>query len=160
MTNEPTSPPISSTPIIPLFNGFAEVSGGWRFYFGYENTGATEVTFPLGSANYFDPEPIDRGQPESFSPGTVSYAFKFYLPKSTPPEFSWFLGKTETTTGRRLDVSGEIDGAYLLPSTYNITVTLRGSYEPNQETVNQLLEEMREGRPNFPKNLTTTVYLW
>lgn len=42
--------------------------------FGYSNPNPTAVTVAVGSANSFSPDPVDRGQPATFNPGTVDSA--------------------------------------------------------------------------------------
>jgi hypothetical protein len=48
---------------------------GYRATFGYENTAAATIFLAAGSANGFSPDPIDRGQPTSFDPGSHSGVF-------------------------------------------------------------------------------------
>ena len=42
---------------------------------GYDNTGPSVVTFPVGLGNFFAPTPIGRGQPTTFARGSVHNAF-------------------------------------------------------------------------------------
>ena len=42
--------------------------------FGFRNAGESPVSIPVGPQNRFDPDPLDRGQPAEFVPGTVSVA--------------------------------------------------------------------------------------
>jgi uncharacterized repeat protein (TIGR01451 family) len=42
--------------------------------FGYSNPNPTAVTVAVGNGNSFSPDPVDRGQPTTFNPGTVESA--------------------------------------------------------------------------------------
>jgi hypothetical protein len=43
--------------------------GTFTAYFGYRNDNGVPVTIPVGSENFFDPPPIDAGQPVLFAAG-------------------------------------------------------------------------------------------
>lgn len=42
-------------------------------YFGYNNPNGFAVGLPVGSANYFEPDPPDVGQPTNFEPGVWEF---------------------------------------------------------------------------------------
>lgn len=44
-------------------------AGYFVAHFGWGNDGDEEVSVPIGPANGFDPQPVDRGQPTTFEPG-------------------------------------------------------------------------------------------
>ena len=60
--------------ISPILECVANQGGGvYTAYFGYKNSGTDPVEIPAGkvrgTANYFHPDPADRGQPTVFQPG-------------------------------------------------------------------------------------------
>jgi hypothetical protein len=57
----------TSTPIFEC--SFAQPGGGYVAVFGYQNSGATTETIPVGPQNRFQPAPADLGQPTTFDPG-------------------------------------------------------------------------------------------
>jgi hypothetical protein len=61
-------------------------------FFGFDNASASVQALPIGPANFFDPPPQDRGQPEVFPrgaspgfPGMLGVPF-------TGPQIAWSLG--------------------------------------------------------------------
>ncbi len=64
--------------------------------FAYTNDGSSAQTVPVGSANYFSPPPIDRGQTTVFAPGTHHAAFVVKaIPTST--KLTWTVNSRSTT---------------------------------------------------------------
>ena len=54
----------------PIFEcAFAQPGGAYVTVWGYENTGSTTETIPIGAQNRFQPNPADLGQPTTFDPG-------------------------------------------------------------------------------------------
>jgi hypothetical protein len=57
----------------------------------YNNSPSTE-TEPAGNFNYFDPDPIDRGQPTVFAPGWSSWSTSFpTVADSAPNQLAWVI---------------------------------------------------------------------
>jgi uncharacterized repeat protein (TIGR01451 family) len=61
-------------PITPLFECVERSGGQFVAHFGYDNPNGSSVA-PPSNANYFSPDPADRGQPSSFAPGRHDSAF-------------------------------------------------------------------------------------
>jgi uncharacterized repeat protein (TIGR01451 family) len=71
-----TTPPEPPPPAVSVFVKCVDNTGAtFSASFGYENPGDDPVNIPVGPQNGFTPEPIDRGQPGEFVPGTVQEAF-------------------------------------------------------------------------------------
>jgi uncharacterized repeat protein (TIGR01451 family) len=69
----PTPQPLPVQPTVKC----VDVNGGtFTAIFGYVNPNPTVVTVAVGSGNSFSPDPVDRGQPATFNPGTVESAVK------------------------------------------------------------------------------------
>jgi hypothetical protein len=78
-TNVPTKTPTpttkpSNTPVIddvyPILECVEYKGGGmWKAYFGYMNPSTETQYVPIGTRNYFKPDPKDRGQTTTFLPG-------------------------------------------------------------------------------------------
>ena len=72
-TTKPTKTP-DPTPndkqLIPKLE-CVEYVGGGKFiaYFGYKNPNNKSIEIPIGTRNYFKPDPQNRGQPTNFAPG-------------------------------------------------------------------------------------------
>jgi uncharacterized repeat protein (TIGR01451 family) len=68
-------PPPAPTPlpIQPVVKCVDDNGSTFTAVFGYSNPNAAEVTVAIGAGNSFAPGP-DRGQPETFTPGTVESA--------------------------------------------------------------------------------------
>ena len=57
--------------------------------FGYENRNAAIDNIPVGDFNYFEPDPLNRGQPAQFLPGRGSASFDVTAKAGAPPK--WVL---------------------------------------------------------------------
>jgi len=65
--------PSPVTPTVACYWGNAD--GSTTFSVGYTNSGATTVTYPVGTLNFVSPAPADRGQPTIFLPGVHTNAW-------------------------------------------------------------------------------------
>lgn len=78
--------------IFPVFDGWETSADGSRvFHFGYMNRYPRETTLPIGSANGFEPGPVDRGQPASFLPGRQKHVFTVKVPADFKDKLVWTL---------------------------------------------------------------------
>ena len=67
--------------VVPTVDCVEETdNGGYRAYFGYEVTGATPVTVPLGHDNRYQGGQTDDDPATDFSPGVHAYAFEATFP--------------------------------------------------------------------------------
>ncbi len=74
----------------------AQSDGTYTAHFGYDNRNDVTVDFAVGSDNYFNPAPRDRGQPTSFLPGRQVDVFRVDFDGS---QLVWRLyGKTGTAS--------------------------------------------------------------
>lgn len=68
-------PPSPAPQPVQPFVKCVDVSGAtFTAVFGYSNPNTTAVAVPVGAANSFSPDPVDRGQPSTFNPGDVESA--------------------------------------------------------------------------------------
>jgi uncharacterized repeat protein (TIGR01451 family) len=85
--------------------------------FGYESENAEAETIPIGDGNFFSPGNHDRGQPETFSPGTNEEAVIVRgIPSSV--HLTWTLGWTDqrsTTAAPNFETKCE-EGAGGIPT--------------------------------------------
>jgi hypothetical protein len=64
---------VSRRAVSPTLTCVVRGSGGsWTARFGYRNQNSFPVSLPVGTRNGFTTEPVDRGQPTYFAPGTVN----------------------------------------------------------------------------------------
>ena len=70
-------------PVAPVFEGWEpNQDGTFTMYFGYMNRNwAEDVDIPIGSNNFFEPGPADRGQPTHFLPNRQKKNFGVIVPK-------------------------------------------------------------------------------
>jgi hypothetical protein len=61
---------------------------------GATNTGTATDNIPAGDFNSIAPDPIDRGQPQQFSPGLSSWDFGF---TAGAPDVSWYINGLPAT---------------------------------------------------------------
>jgi hypothetical protein len=93
-------------PVAPVFEGWEPNSDGtFTMYFGYMNRNwAEEVDIPIGSNNFFEPGPADRGQPTHFLPNRQKKNFGVIVPKDFGTKtLVWTLisrGSTERVPGK------------------------------------------------------------
>jgi uncharacterized repeat protein (TIGR01451 family) len=67
----PTPQPLPVQPTVKC----VDVNGStFTAVFGYSNPNTTPVTVPVGPANFFSPDPVERGQPSTFNPGGAESA--------------------------------------------------------------------------------------
>ena len=66
-------PPQPAVPI-GIFACVTNHGSTYDVTFGYENDNGVDVSVPVSSANFVEPAPINRGQPELFAPGKVTGA--------------------------------------------------------------------------------------
>jgi hypothetical protein len=85
---EPYTPP-EVQPLPPCV--WEEGDGLFTASFGYDNPGGEDVLIAEGPQNGFSPEPVDRGQPVSFAPGT--HADEFWV-QSNGETLTWTLAGT------------------------------------------------------------------
>jgi uncharacterized repeat protein (TIGR01451 family) len=72
---EVPKPPEPTPAPIQVFGSCIDNNGTtFRAVFGYTNPNQQELTIAVGSGNSFSPDPADRGQPSTFTPGTVATA--------------------------------------------------------------------------------------
>jgi hypothetical protein len=72
--------------------------GAFKAYFSYKNTNSTETTISIGPANFFSPDPQDRGQPTTFQPGEPTAAP--FAVMSNGEALTWTVeGTSVTATG-------------------------------------------------------------
>jgi hypothetical protein len=64
-----SEPPAPAQPIGVFVTCIVKHDSTYDATFGYENDNAVAEAIPIGPANAFSPEPIDRGQPTIFAPG-------------------------------------------------------------------------------------------
>jgi hypothetical protein len=88
-------------PVTPFASCFwANPDGSYTVSVGYTNSGATTVTYPIGTLNYVTPAPQDRGQPTVFLPGTHN---NVWAPTITAAEFgggaNWYVNGTPVSVG-------------------------------------------------------------
>lgn len=69
-----SQPPQPAVPI-GIFACVTDHGSTYDVTFGYENDNGADVSIPVSSANFVEPAPINRGQPELFAPGKVTSAF-------------------------------------------------------------------------------------
>ena len=69
-----SQPPQPAVPI-GIFACVTNHGSTYDVTFGYENDNGADVSVPVSSANFVEPAPINRGQPELFAPGKVTSAF-------------------------------------------------------------------------------------
>ncbi len=69
-----SQPPQPAVPI-GIFACVTNHGSTYDVTFGYENDNGVDVSVPVSSANFVEPAPINRGQPELFAPGKVTGAF-------------------------------------------------------------------------------------
>jgi hypothetical protein len=99
--------------IAPVYEGWERnPDGSFTMVFGYMNRNYEErPEIPIGPANSFSPEPIDRGQPTHFYPRRQQFMFKVRVPANFgKQQLVWTLtraGKTEKAVGK-LDLEWEI----------------------------------------------------
>lgn len=99
--------------IAPVYEGWERnPDGSFNMVFGYMNRNYEErPEIPIGPANSFSPEPIDRGQPTHFYPRRQQFMFKVRVPATFgKQQLVWTLtrgGKTEKAVGK-LDLEWEI----------------------------------------------------
>jgi hypothetical protein len=94
VSHTPTvTPTATPTPLITAFSGFAITpvaecvedlpSGELMAHFGYQSNEKITVEIPVGDGNYFEPNPIGRGQPTLFKPGYLPNAFTAVIQPQT-----------------------------------------------------------------------------
>ena len=105
--------------IAPVYEGWEpNPDGTMSLYFGYMNRNwKEELDIPIGSNNFFEPGPQDRGQPTHFLPRRQKQIFSIVVPKDFPRDRSlvWTLnvrGKVERVPAslkpeQQIDVSRE-----------------------------------------------------
>ena len=69
-----SQPPQPAVPI-GIFACVTNHGSTYDVTFGYENDNGADISVPVSSANFVEPAPINRGQPELFAPGKVTSAF-------------------------------------------------------------------------------------
>jgi hypothetical protein len=118
--------------------------GSTTFSAGYNNTGATTVTIPVGANNYVTPSPQDRGQPTVFAPGSHPNTWAATM---TAAELNsnpqWFINGTPTSYGstipqcatKPVSVSGSTTG-YLAATA---AIVALGAYVLNAPRRNRRL---------------------
>ena len=70
------------------------LNGTYTAHFGYNNTNTMTVTIAVGSNNKFIPDPQNRGQPSTFSPGLQNFVFSVVWDGSS---LAWFLDSHTVT---------------------------------------------------------------
>ena len=63
--------------------------------FGYENRNAAIDNIPVGDFNYFEPDPLNRGQPAQFLPGRGSASYEVTAATGVPT--TWFINGSSAT---------------------------------------------------------------
>ena len=71
--------------------------GSYTAYFGYINNNSVGVYVPIGSKNKFSPNPIDRGQPKLFLPGTHTNIFSVNF---NGRDLTWTLDQASVTANK------------------------------------------------------------
>lgn len=91
----------------PLIECQGYESGELRALSGYQNPNPFEVKIGLGSLNFFNPSPIDKGQPTLFKTGLNRGSFEVVLTDPATP-LVWDLNGQKVTASTGLPVcSGE-----------------------------------------------------
>jgi hypothetical protein len=111
-------PPVSPvTPTVACYWGNAD--GSTTFSVGYINSGTTTVSYPVGTLNFVNPAPADRGQPTDFAPGTHT---NVWAPTVTAADLgnnpNWtvngvavnYSGNIPACTSKPVSVSGSTTG--------------------------------------------------
>ncbi len=98
----PTATPGISE-VIPLLECITENEDhSYTAYWGYQNPNDQTVEIPIGSANYFSPEPKDRGQPTSFLPGrSPEYPSASFSNIFNGDSLFWHLNGKEATASSK-----------------------------------------------------------
>jgi hypothetical protein len=90
------NPPQAVTPVLQCVRN----NGGGSFtaFFGYANQNSAVVYIPLGSKNKFTPNPIDRGQPLIFLPGSHTNIFSLNF---NGDNLMWTLAGVNVTANKK-----------------------------------------------------------
>jgi len=91
-----TSPCGTPGPINPLVNCTINNGAGLcRTGFGYNNTNSVQIVIPVGTNNFFTPQPQDRGQTTVFQPGVNFNQFVVFW-NCTDGSLSWTISVQQT----------------------------------------------------------------
>ncbi|MFP4438514.1 MAG: hypothetical protein ACLFVO_14825 [Chloroflexaceae bacterium] len=71
--------------------------GTFTAFFGYSNPNSFAVDIPIGTNNYFSPDPIDRGQPTRFDPGRSPWGQSFNVTWDGQSNLVWTLQNRTAT---------------------------------------------------------------
>jgi hypothetical protein len=72
-------------------------SDGYVAVFGYQNNETSTIDLPIGNDNNFTPNPSDRGQPTTFSPGRHRNVVKVESPGSA---LTWHVPGSNATANK------------------------------------------------------------
>lgn len=101
-------------PISAAYEGWEEDPDGSKYFlFGYMNKNwEEEIDVPVGPDNYFEPGPVDRGQPTHFFQRRNRYVFRVPVPSqfTEQDELIWTL----TTHGRTSKAYASLRADYVL----------------------------------------------
>jgi subtilase family serine protease/Tol biopolymer transport system component/flagellar hook assembly protein FlgD len=76
---------------------------GLTAFFGFDNPNAAPIPLPIGTQNFFDPPPADRGQPSLFARGrSPEYPGAFLVPLEAGPLSWWLDGHSVTVDPSRV----------------------------------------------------------
>lgn len=85
---------VPETEIIPTVSCVGEtglpVGEDLIAFFGYSNKAGSQIALPIGTDNFFQPSPADRGQPTMFDSG--DHISVFSVTMSSADTLSWVLG--------------------------------------------------------------------
>jgi len=151
----------SGQQVVPIYEGWERVpDGSFNMVFGYLNHNhVEELNVPVGTQNFFEPGPADRGQPTYFYPRENHFLFKVNVPKAwdRKAELVWTVvanGRKEVARATLLDV-WEIDR--------KVEVSNNGGVQISNDLINRdvppivKIDPIARPRAGVPVTITASV---